>query len=42
MSLREGCEKILISDTIELFEQLYNAQRRGMLFKGIFVVYIIF
>jgi len=33
MSLREGCEKILISDTIELFEQLYNAQRRGMLFK---------
>jgi len=34
MSLREGCEKILISDTIELFEQLYNAQRRGMLFKG--------
>lgn len=33
MSLREGCEKILVSDTIELFEQLYNAQKRGMIFE---------
>ncbi|KND01521.1 uncharacterized protein SPPG_03320, partial [Spizellomyces punctatus DAOM BR117] len=31
MSLREGCEKILINDTIELLETLYRAQRRGLL-----------
>ncbi|KAJ3190235.1 Vacuolar protein sorting-associated protein 41 [Gaertneriomyces sp. JEL0708] len=31
MELREGCEKILISDTAELLDTLYRAQRRGML-----------
>ncbi|KAI8803585.1 hypothetical protein BJ742DRAFT_828067 [Cladochytrium replicatum] len=32
MSLREGCEKILISDTVELLENLYRAQKRGLSF----------
>ncbi|KAJ3338876.1 Vacuolar protein sorting-associated protein 41 [Gonapodya sp. JEL0774] len=32
-SLREGCEKILLSDTIGLLEQLYFAQRRAMSFE---------
>ncbi|KAJ3013357.1 Vacuolar protein sorting-associated protein 41 [Thoreauomyces humboldtii] len=32
MSLREGCEKILISDTVNLLETLYRAQRRGLTF----------
>ncbi|KAI9098827.1 hypothetical protein DFS34DRAFT_619093 [Phlyctochytrium arcticum] len=33
MSLREGCEKILVSDTIELLETLYRAQRRALVFQ---------
>ncbi|KAJ3057973.1 Vacuolar protein sorting-associated protein 41, partial [Quaeritorhiza haematococci] len=36
MSLREGCEKILISDTVELLEQLYKAQKRGLEFSAEF------
>ncbi|KAI8819466.1 uncharacterized protein EV422DRAFT_497948 [Fimicolochytrium jonesii] len=32
MSLREGCEKILVSDTVSLLETLYKAQRRGLTF----------
>ncbi len=31
MSLREGCERILRNDTIQLFEQLYKTRRRGLI-----------
>ncbi|KAJ3144786.1 Vacuolar protein sorting-associated protein 41 [Geranomyces variabilis] len=31
LSLRKGCEKILVSDTVELLETLYRAQRRGLI-----------
>ncbi|KAI8921093.1 hypothetical protein DFJ77DRAFT_448518 [Powellomyces hirtus] len=34
LSLREGCEKILVSDTVELLETLYRAQRRGLTFAN--------
>ncbi|KAJ3146963.1 Vacuolar protein sorting-associated protein 41 [Geranomyces michiganensis] len=34
LSLRKGCEKILVSDTIELLETLYRAQRRGLFLPG--------
>ncbi|KAJ3308452.1 Vacuolar protein sorting-associated protein 41 [Blyttiomyces sp. JEL0837] len=33
MSLREGCEKILVSDTVELMDQLYKTQRKGAEFS---------
>ncbi|KAJ3297142.1 Vacuolar protein sorting-associated protein 41 [Borealophlyctis nickersoniae] len=33
MSLREGCEKILVSDTVELLSSLYKAQKRGLSFS---------
>ncbi|KAI8813292.1 hypothetical protein BJ742DRAFT_746816 [Cladochytrium replicatum] len=33
LSLREGCEKILISATVELLENLYRAQKRGLSFS---------
>eukprot|EP01136_Pigoraptor_vietnamica_P007287 Opistho-1_new@41343 len=30
ISLREGCKKILVSDSVALSERLYRAQRRGV------------
>ncbi|TPX35873.1 hypothetical protein SmJEL517_g01692 [Synchytrium microbalum] len=32
MSLREGCERILLADTVELLTSLQRAQKRGMSF----------
>ncbi|KAJ3196837.1 Vacuolar protein sorting-associated protein 41 [Entophlyctis luteolus] len=34
MSLREGCGKIIVSDTVKLMEGLYNLQRRAVIFSG--------
>ncbi|KAJ3352816.1 Vacuolar protein sorting-associated protein 41 [Entophlyctis luteolus] len=34
MSLREGCGKIIVSDTVKLMEGLYNIQRRAVIFSG--------
>ncbi|KAJ3188513.1 Vacuolar protein sorting-associated protein 41 [Irineochytrium annulatum] len=34
MSLKEGCQRILVNDTVELQENIYRQQRRGMRITG--------
>ncbi|KAJ3216670.1 Vacuolar protein sorting-associated protein 41 [Clydaea vesicula] len=34
ISLREGCEKILVNDTLQLLEQLYKSQKKALSLTG--------
>ncbi len=39
ISLREGCKKILVSDSFGLIEKLIKIQKRGIAVEGMFKDY---
>lgn len=34
MSLRQGCEKILVSDSVQLADKMHRTQKRGIQCQG--------